>query len=524
MVLFLASGATAGVGTLADSNGQVVAWGDNGYGQTTVPAGLSNVTAIAGGVYHSLALKSDGTVAAWGPNWLTTVPAGLSGVTAIAGGRDHSLALKSDGTVTAWGYNGYGQTTVPAGLSGVTAIAGGIEHSLALKSDGTVAAWGSNMYGQTTVPAGLSGVTAIAAGFAHNLALKSDGTVAAWGYNAQGQTTVPAGLSGVTAIAAGHYHNLALKSDGTVAAWGYNAQGQTTVPAGLSNVTAIAGGYGHSLALKSDGTIAAWGYNGYGLSNVPSGVFVAIGAGGEHSLALGARTAYDGDLLVSGTGIRANLNRSVTVDGNAVILSPMYLYNNPTMTVAGRITLLGSGSILGAGDIQGALDLSSGGTIAGSGAGLMVHGPLSGSGTVSDATLFGNLSPGHNAGQVVLNDVALTSGMTTFMELGGTSAGASDHIILEGLTTLDGALDLTLLGGFAPREGDTFDLFDGTINGTFEAVNLPALGGGLAWHTGRLYTDGTLTVVPEPATMGLLCLGAMGMLLRRRVAPRTDRP
>jgi hypothetical protein len=68
MVLFLASVATAGVGTLADSNGQVVAWGDNWAGQTTVPAGLTNVTGIAGGAYHSLALKSDGTVAAWGDN------------------------------------------------------------------------------------------------------------------------------------------------------------------------------------------------------------------------------------------------------------------------------------------------------------------------------------------------------------------------------------------------------------------------------------------------------------------------
>ena len=62
----------------------------------------------------------------------------------IAAGGYHSLALKSDGTVVAWGYNTYGQATVPANLSGVTALAGGSYHSLALKSDGTVVAWGLN--------------------------------------------------------------------------------------------------------------------------------------------------------------------------------------------------------------------------------------------------------------------------------------------------------------------------------------------------------------------------------------------
>jgi hypothetical protein len=513
MVLFLASGATASVGTLADSNDRVVAWGYNLNGQTDVPPGLSGITAIDAGCYHNLVLKSDGTVVAWGYNGYgqTTVPAGLSNVTAISGGGLHSLALKSEGTVVAWGNDSEGATDVPAGLSGVTAIAAGYGHNLALKSDGTVIAWGRGTQGETTIPAGLSGVTAIAAGANHSLALKSDGTVVAWGLN-----DVPAGLSGVTAIADGGGRSLALKSDGTVVAWGDNRYGAATVPAGLCGVMAITAGGFYNMALKSDGTITVWGGGSYGETSVPSGVFVAISAGNEHGLALGARTAYDGDLLVSGTGIRANLNRSITVEGNAVILSPMYLYNNPTMIVGGRITLLGSGSILGAGDIQGALDLSSAGTIAGSGAGLMVHGLLSGSGTVSDATLLGNLSPGHSVGQVVLNNVTLTSGMTTFMELGGTSAGASDHIILEGLTTVDGALDVTLLDSFAPREGDTFDLFDGTMNGRFSSTNLPSLGGNLAWDASRLYADGTLTVVPEPATLGFLFLGAMGMILKRR--------
>ena len=92
-------------------------------------------------------------------------------MTAIAAGFYHTVSLKNDGTVMAWGWNGSGQTTVPAGLSGVTAIASGYAHTVTLKSDGTVVAWGRNAEGQTTVPGGLSGVTAIAAGGYHSVVL-----------------------------------------------------------------------------------------------------------------------------------------------------------------------------------------------------------------------------------------------------------------------------------------------------------------------------------------------------------------
>ncbi len=294
----------------------VACWGSNNSGQATIPTGLSGViTAIAGGLYHSLALKSDGTVVGWGRNENVTIPAGLSSVTAIAAGgvygnvQSHSLALKSDGTVVGWGSNNSGQATILTGLSGVTAIAAGGYHSLALKSDGMVVGWGSNSSSQATIPSGLSGVTAIAAGGSHSLALKSDGTVVGWGNNTSGQTTIPAGLSGVIAIAAGSSHSLALKSDGTVVGWGSNGSGQRTIPAGLSGVGAIAAGGSHSLALKSNGTIVAWGNNRDGqVTGTPNSVspytstanpltlnggvvsgVAAIAAGDSHSLLLKAK-------------------------------------------------------------------------------------------------------------------------------------------------------------------------------------------------------------------------------------------
>jgi hypothetical protein len=81
-----------------------------------------------------MALRADGTVVVWGDlDNPRPVPAGLTDVVAIAGGIQHCLALRADGTVVAWGFDSEGQASVPAGLIGVTAIAAGGYHSLALR-------------------------------------------------------------------------------------------------------------------------------------------------------------------------------------------------------------------------------------------------------------------------------------------------------------------------------------------------------------------------------------------------------
>ncbi|MBX7207486.1 MAG: choice-of-anchor D domain-containing protein [Verrucomicrobiaceae bacterium] len=281
------------------------AWGYNGKGQTTVPPGLTSVTAVAGGFDHTLAL-TDGLVVGWGSNTSgqSTPPSGLSGVTSIAAGGDHSMAVRADGSVALWGSNTHGQLNAPAGLGGVVAVAGGWYHSVALKGDGTVVSWGDNARGQSSVPASLSGVTRVAAGAYHTLALKGDGTVVAWGYNLYGQTTVPSGLSGVTAIAAGAYHSVALKNDGTVVVWGDNLYNQRVVPAGLSGVVAVAAGANHTLALKNNGIVVGWGNNSNGQTTIPASVTTAtaIGAGDSHSLAVTAPAIDFGSQNVNSTG------------------------------------------------------------------------------------------------------------------------------------------------------------------------------------------------------------------------------
>ena len=385
------------------NDGTVWAWGYNYYGQlgdgtrtdktmAVQVSGLSGVTAIAGGGSHSLALKNDGAVWAWGDNYYgqlgdgiqpyvpyikTAVQVnGLSGITAIARGYSHSLALKNDGTVWAWGSNYYGQlgdgtvvdreTVVQVSrLSGITAIAGGGSHSLALKKDGTVWAWGNNENGQlgdgtvinktTAVQvSGLSGITAIASGYSHSLALKNDGTVWAWGNNYNGQlgdgTTMYAttavqvrGLSGITAIAGGGLHSLALKNDGTVWAWGNNLKrqlgegipvyatyyGTAVKVSGLREITAIAGGYSHSLAQRYNGNVQAWGNNEYGqlgdgtatemmeIAVDVSGLseITAIAGGEAHSLAL----KNDGTVWASGNNRSGQLGDGTITDKTTAV-------------------------------------------------------------------------------------------------------------------------------------------------------------------------------------------------------------
>jgi alpha-tubulin suppressor-like RCC1 family protein len=295
----------------------VVAWGAgttnnpnknyNEWGQSIVPADLTNAVLVAGGWAQSLALKADGTLEGWGGDFDRQIDfPTTSNYVAIACGYDHSIALRSDGTVVAsFGADDYGQTDVPTNLNNVVSIACGFYHSLALKTDGTLVAWGgqgSVNYGQgtaTNLPADITNVVAIAAGGYHNLVLKSDGTLFAWGDGDFGDTNIPVGLSNVVAIAAGASHNLALKADGTVVAWGLDNYGQTNVPANLSSVVAIAAGGWHSLALKSNGTVVAWGAGigsdtnvDFGQNVVPANLTngtqtaIQIAAGTVHSLAL----------------------------------------------------------------------------------------------------------------------------------------------------------------------------------------------------------------------------------------------
>jgi len=275
LLLLLTCGRSAGATAL-------VTWGRNVEEQANIPSPLTDAVAIAAGGSHSLTLRANGTVAAWGASGGTNVPPDLTNVVAIAAGTDFSLALRSDGTVSGWGLP---EVAPPNDLREVISISAGRSHAVALKRNRTVVSWGNNTYGQTNVPAGLSNVIAIAGGLRWTFVLHEDGTLISWGLNGSAQTNVPVNTTNVVAIASAGAVNLALNSNGTIAVGG---PGSTPAPLDATNCVSIAAGYFHRLAIRDDATVLAWGENAQGQSTVPAEAtnVTQISGGLYHSLAL----------------------------------------------------------------------------------------------------------------------------------------------------------------------------------------------------------------------------------------------
>ena len=311
------------------TNGTVVCWGDNNYGEATVPAGLASVAQVSSGNVYTCALKTDKTVVCWGNDGygLVTGGAGLTSVAQVSAGANVACALKADGTVVCWGDDTFSELTVPTGLATVAQVSAGAYHACALKTDKTVVCWGNNNDREATAPTGLASVAQVSAGAYHTCALKTDGTVACWGYNYFGQAIVPAELTSVTQISAGVFHTCALKTDGTVVCWGYNYDGETTVPDGLTSVAEVSAGQYHTCALKTDGTVVCWGSDLYGQTDVPDGLNLTVV---QRPQTITFSPAPPPVVLV---GANTTVSATGGASGNPVILSTL----TPAIcTVAGR--------------------------------------------------------------------------------------------------------------------------------------------------------------------------------------------
>ena len=269
--------------------------------------GWTDVVEVAAGAYHTVGLKSDGTVVAVGYNDYGQCNVGSwTGINQTAAGCFHTVGLKEGGTVVAVGYNDYGQCNVGTWTS-VTQVAATGYHTVGLESSGTVVAVGYNYYGQCNV-GNWTGIKQIAAGWYHTVGLKSDGAVVAVGYNSMGQCNV-GNWTGITQAAAGGYHTVGLKSDGTVVAVGDNTAGQCDV-GGWTNITQIAAGWFHTVGLKSDGTVVAvGGYNYYGQCNVGDWTDInQTAAGGLHTVGL----KMNGTVVAVGDNSHGQCGRAVT--------------------------------------------------------------------------------------------------------------------------------------------------------------------------------------------------------------------
>jgi hypothetical protein len=160
------------------------------------------------------------------------------------------------------------------------------------------------------------------------------------------------------------------------------------------------------------------------------------------------------------------------------------------------------GDVSGHGQLFGHVDLGTSGAIAGSGTGLSLYGDVSGTGTISGTSIFGNVSPGSSAGQLGLTDVVLSSAGTLSLKIG---AQENDQVTLAGAMSLAGDLEVQLIDSFVPQVGDTFSLFNLepslNLQGDFSDILLPELASGV-WDLTDLYTTGELLVATSPVTPG----------------------
>jgi len=323
---------------------------------------------VTAGMGHTVALKTDGSLWAWGYGNLGQIGNGINTVKpynaiqqigsskdwqAIAAGAHYTVALKTDGTLWAWGYNEFGQlgdgTTADKSIPtqiGIAddwhTIATNNNHTIALKKDGSLWAWGSNNYGQLgdgtiiqkNVPTQIGTATnwkIIAAGYEHTTAIKADGTLWVWGSNNNGQLgdgtsinkTIPTQMGLLTSwktVACGWGNTTAIKTDETLWAWGYNRMGKlgngtkvnSSIPIQIgatNDWSMVFCGNNHTVALKKAGVLWSWGSNSQGQlgdatnteRNVPTGV------------------ACPGGLLIN--TVSSNISCSGAADGSASVIS-----------------------------------------------------------------------------------------------------------------------------------------------------------------------------------------------------------
>ena len=374
---------------------------------------------ISAGQNFTLGIKADGTLWGWGQN-SNLLGLGLGNLAnqnlptqigtandwlTVSAGTIHSLAVKTNGTLWAWGNGQYGQlgnglfnSATPNVTQVGTAtdwlkVSAGNRFSLAIKNTGTLWSWGWNFTGQLgnglntpdlNLPAQVgtsNNWRKIDAGDQHSLAIDASGALWAWGNNTFGQlgdgtnttslSPIPIGTATNWAvISAGTDHSMAIDSNNILYTWGNNTNGQlgdgtntaSNIPIAISFASsgtvslyvAISAGQTHSLVIKNDNTLWSCGFNNQGqlgLGNLvntnvltqvgTANTWSAISAGHTHSHAVDFNTdvwstgrGLEGELGI-GSNIAFNTLQAVgcpttPLSTNEIKLFKATVYPNPT--------------------------------------------------------------------------------------------------------------------------------------------------------------------------------------------------
>jgi alpha-tubulin suppressor-like RCC1 family protein len=304
--------------------------GDNTTSTRSSPVSVvgtfTDWTQVSAGSLHSLALRADGTLWAWGSNTNgrlgdNSITSRSSPVSVVGGftdwiqvnaGNSHNIALRANGTAWAWGSNANGRlgdntttsrsspVSVVGGFTDWTQASAGDSHSLGVRANGTLWAWGYNLNGRlgdNTVTSRLSPVSVVggfsdwvqsSAGGAHSLAVRANGSLWAWGSNSFGRlgdntitsrsspVSVVGGFTDWTQVSAGFAHSLAVRANGSAWAWGANSEGRLgdNSITSRSSPVSVVGGFTdwiqvdsrgtHALGVRANGTLWAWGANASG--------------------------------------------------------------------------------------------------------------------------------------------------------------------------------------------------------------------------------------------------------------------
>jgi alpha-tubulin suppressor-like RCC1 family protein len=306
------------------TDGTAWAWGLNTLGRlgdntavnksspVSVVGGFTDWCQVAAGCAHSLGVRQNGTAWAWGCNpsgqlgdntaVSKSSPVQVAGLFTnwcqVSAGTAHSLGVRTDGSLWAWGLGTCGRVgdgTVTTRSSPVSVVgsfadwcqvSAGDQHSLGVRTNGSAWAWGLGLCGRLgdgtvvnksspiSVVGGFNDWCYVSAGNSHSLGVRQNGTLWAWGLNGQGRlgdntatlrsspVSVVGGFTDWCQAAAGNSHSLGVRQNGTAWAWGCNPSGQlgdntavsksspVSVAGGFAGWCQVSAGTAHSLAVK----------------------------------------------------------------------------------------------------------------------------------------------------------------------------------------------------------------------------------------------------------------------------------